>query len=79
MRNITLEKTILKVLRRVETGLKEKTLQSEVEIAIDRPTLTSDEFLDALIELEDRGLVESGENFLGEKVWQITVEGELAI
>ena len=59
MKNTSLNVTILKILARIDTGLKEKTLQNEVEIAMDRPDLTTDEFLDALVFREDRGLVDN--------------------
>ena len=75
MVNRALEIAILKILNRVPTGLREKTLQSEVEIAMDRPTLTSEEFLDSLISLEDRALVDKWVNLIGDTVWGITQMG----
>ena len=79
MRNPMMEITILRILNRVNTGLKEKTLQAETEIAIDRPTLTSDEFTDTLIALEDRALVRNRKNLIGETVWGITEAGKAAL
>lgn len=75
MTNRSLEICILKILNRVPTGLREKTLQAEVEIAMDRPTLTSEEFLDALISLEDRALVDKWVNLIGDTVWGLTPMG----
>ena len=79
MKNPMLEKTVLKILNRVETGLREKTLMAEVEIAMDRPDLTTDEFLDTLRELKSRGLVIGKKTLLGEAVWVISYLGETAL
>ena len=79
MINPALNNAILKILSRLETGLKEKTLQAETELAMDRPDLTSDEFLDALIFLEDRALVDNWTNLIGEKIWGITAAGRDAL
>lgn len=79
MRNTSLNVTILKILARIDTGLKEKTLQNEVEIAMDRPDLTTDEFLDALVFLEDRGLVDNWKTLIDDKVWGITSAGRDAL
>lgn len=79
MKNPMLEKQVLKILNRVETGLREKTLQAEVEIAMDRPTLTTDEFLDTLRELEDRELLLRETSLLGETLWSISSLGKKAI
>lgn len=79
MINPALNNAILKILSRLETGLKEKTLQAETELAMDRPDLTSDEFLDALIFLEDRALVDNWTNLVGDKIWGITAAGRDAL
>lgn len=79
MENRMLEITILKTLNRVDTGLKAKTLQAEVEIAMDRPDLTTDEFTDTLIKLEDKGLVDQWTNALGDKIFGITAFGKDAL
>ena len=79
MKNVSLNVTILKILARIDTGLKEKTLQNEVEIAMDRPDLTTDEFLDALVVLEDRGLVDNWKTLIDDKVWGITAAGRDAL
>ena len=79
MKNDLLNVTILKTLNRVETGLRKKTLQSEIEIAMDRPTLTTDEFEDALIYLKDRALVETYVNMLGDEVIMISEDGKAAL
>lgn len=79
MKNPALINAILRILSRLETGLKEKTLQAETELAMDRPDLTSDEFLDALIFLEDRALVDAWTNLVGDKIWGITAAGRDAL
>ena len=79
MDNPMLERTILRILDRVNCGLREKTLQAETEIAYDRRSLTSDEFLDALIALEDKALVRNRKNLIGETVWGITEAGKAAL
>ena len=58
MKNPLIQKSILKVLSRVEdVFLREETLAAEVEIAIDRPMKTT-EFADELNALKDRELIE---------------------
>ena len=79
MKNLSLEIAILRILNRVECGLREKTLQDEAEIAYDRPTLTCDDFLDSLVSLEDRGLVANRKNLIGDTVWHITPTGAAAL
>ena len=79
MRNAALNITILKILARIDTGLKEKTLQNEVEIAMDRPDLTTDEFMDALVFLEDRALVDNWKTLIDDKVRGITAAGRDAL
>ncbi len=79
MTNPALNNAILKILARVECGLREKTLQSEVELAMDRHDLTTDEFLDAVRFLDDRALVDRWTNLVGESVWGITEMGKNAL
>ncbi len=79
MTNPALNNAILKILARVECGLREKTLQSEVELAMDRHDLTTDEFLDAVRFLEDKALVDRWTNLVGESVWGITEMGKNAL
>lgn len=79
MKNPALNNAILKILNRVECGLKEKTLQAETELAMDRNDLTTDEFLDALRYLSDKGLVESWTNLIGDTVWGISNMGRDAL
>lgn len=79
MTNPALNNAILKILARVECGLREKTLQSEVELAMDRHDLTTDEFLDAVRFLDDKALVDRWTNLVGESVWGITEMGKNAL
>ena len=79
MKNPVLNVAILKILARVETGLREKTLQAETEIAMDRPDLTTYEFLDSLGYLEGRGLVDKWTNLIGDTIWGITAAGRDAL
>ena len=79
MKNPALNNAILKILARVECGLKGKTLMAETELAMDRPDLTTDEFHDALIYLEDKALVDKWTNLIGDTVWGITSAGRDAL
>lgn len=79
MKNPALNNAILKILARVDCGLKEKTLQAETELAMDRHDLTTDEFLDALGFLEDKALVDKWTNLIGDTVWGITAVGRDAL
>ena len=79
MKNPALNNAILKILARVDCGLKEKTLQAETELAMDRHDLTTDEFLDALGFLEDKALVDKWTNLIGDSVWGITAAGRDAL
>lgn len=79
MKNPALNNAILKILARLDTGLREKTLQAEVDVAMDRPTMTTDEFLDALRFLEGRALVDRWTNLIGDEVWGITDAGRSAL
>lgn len=79
MKNPALNNAILKILSRVDCGLKEKTLQAETELAMDRHDLTTDEFLDALGFLEDKALVDKWTNLIGDTVWGISPAGRDAL
>ena len=79
MKNPALNNAILKILARVACGLREKTLQAEAELAMDRLDLTTDEFLDALGFLEDRALVRKWDNLIGDTVWGIEPAGRDAL
>ena len=79
MKNPALNIAVLRILSRIDTGLREKTLQAEIEIAMDRPDMVTDDFLDALVYLEDRGLVENWTNLIGDKIWGITAAGRDAL
>lgn len=79
MKNPLIQKSILTILNRLDhVALRETTLASEVEIAIDRP-LTSAEFADELRFLEDRQLIERDHDSFDETIWSITGKGELAL
>ena len=79
MKNPALNHAILKILSRVDCGLKEKTLQAETELAMDRHDLTTDEFLDALNYLADKALVDKWTNLIGDTVWGINDMGRDAL
>lgn len=79
MRNPALNAAILRILARIDCGLREKTLQAETELAMDRHDLTTDEFLDALRYLEDRALADRWSNLAGDTVWGITGAGRDAL
>ena len=79
MKNPALNHCILKILARVDCGLKEKTLMAETELAMDRHDLTTDEFLDALAYLEDKALVDKWQNLIGDTVWGISAAGRDAL
>lgn len=72
MKNPALYTAILRILRRLDTGLKEETLASETTVATDNPRLTTNEFSDALLFLEQKALVEKFYNLIGERCWGIT-------
>ena len=79
MKNPLIQKSILTILNRLDhVALRETTLASEVEIAIDRP-LTTAEFQDELRYLEDKGLVLRDHDSFDETLWSITAAGELAL
>lgn len=78
MRNQLIQKSILKILSRLEdVFLREETLAAEVEIAIDRQ-LTAAEFADELTFLREKELIEKDASLLGEAMWHITGKGKLA-
>lgn len=79
MKNPALNNAILRILARVGCGLREKTLMSETELAMDRHDLTTDEFLDALGALRDRALVACWTNLIGDAVWGVTDMGRDAL
>ena len=79
MRNEMLERAILKNLARVDTGLKQKSLMCAVEVEIDRYDVTTDEFEDTLLALEDKCLVDRHTTLIGDRVWGITQMGRDAL
>ena len=79
MRNENLEKAILKNLQRVEVGLKQKSLICAAEIEMDRYDLTTAEYEDMFISLEDRGLAEKFTAIDGDKAWKITDKGRAVL
>lgn len=79
MKDLMLEKAILKILAIAEYGLREKTLMDETEIAVDRPYLATDDFRGTIAELFGRGLVERRKNLMGETVWAISELGNAAL
>ncbi len=79
MKNPALNSCVLRILARVGCGLKEKTLMAEVELAMDRHDLTTDEFHDALLYLEDKALVDKWDNLVGDTVWGVTAMGRDAL
>ena len=79
MKNPLIQKSILTILNRLDrVALRETTLASETEIAIDRP-LTTAEFADELRYLEDRQLIERDHDSFDETIWSITGKGKLAL
>lgn len=79
MKNPLIQKSILRILNRLDrVALRETTLASEVEIAIDRP-LTTQEFTDELLFLAQRDLIQRDRDSFDETLWSITQKGELAL
>ena len=79
MKNPLIQKSILRILNRLDrVALRETTLASEVEIAIDRP-LTTAEFTDELLFLAERDLIQRDRDSFDETLWSITQKGELAL
>lgn len=75
MKNDSLNTQILLCLSRRKTGIAEKTLKAEVVIGYDDPTLSSDEFRDAMRLLEDKAMVETFPDLMGDPLWAITDTG----
>ena len=79
MKNPLIQKSILTILNRLDrVALRETTLASEVEIAIDRP-LTTSEFTDELLFLAQRDLIQRDRDSFDETLWSITQKWELAL
>ena len=79
MRDISLEMTILKILDRLcPTPLRDSILCLEVEIALDRPLVTTD-FLDALQSLQARKLINRNSSRFGLPQCFITEAGRAAL
>ena len=79
MRDISLEMAILKILDRLfPTPLKDSTLSSEVEIALDRPLVTTD-FQDALQSLHARKFIHRNSSGFGLPQCVITETGHAAL
>jgi len=75
VKNIALQKAILRILDRLNhVALRESTLGSEVEIAMDRP-VTSAEFTDELRFLEVHNLIKRDFDSFDETLWSITDMG----
>lgn len=79
MKNPALNNAILKILARVDCGLRIETLQSETAIAMNAPGMTSFEFASALEHLEDKGLVRQWISIIGYRTWGITEAGKDAL
>lgn len=75
MKNDSLNTQILLCLSRRKIGLAEKTLKSEVVISYDDRNLTTDEFRDALRFLEDKAMLETFPDLMGDPLWAITDTG----
>ena len=78
MKDLSLERGILRILWRVDAGIRETTLKYETEIAVDR-VLLRDDFEEAMRCLNERGLIKVRQNLIGERVWSITRHGVLAL
>lgn len=75
MKNDSLNTQILLCLSRRKTGMSEKTLKAETAIGYDDSTLTTEEWRDAIRFLEDKAMVESFADLMGDTVWAITDMG----
>lgn len=75
MKNQQLYNQILLSLSRRKTGMSEKTLKAETAIGYDDSTLTTEEWRDAIRFLEDKAMVESFADLMGDTVWAITDMG----
>ena len=78
MKDLSLERGILRILWRVDAGIRETTLKYETEIAVDR-VLLRDDFEEAMRCLNERGLIKVRQNLIGERVWSITRHGVVAL
>jgi len=75
VKNLSLNNQILLALSRRKTGMSERTLKAETLVGYDDPTLTTDEFRDALRFLEDHAMVETFPDLMGDPLWAITDTG----
>lgn len=75
MKNQQLYNQILLSLSRRKTGMSEKTLKAETVIGYDDPTLSTDEFKDALRFLTEHAMVETFDDLMGDPLWAITDTG----
>ena len=75
MKNQQLYNQILLALSRRKTGMSEKTLKAETVVGYDDPTLSTDEFRDALRFLEEHYMVETFDDLMGDPLWAITETG----
>ena len=75
MKNPNLCNQILLALSRRKTGMSERTLKAETLVGYDDPTLTTEEFLDALRFLEERCMIETFEDLMGDPLIAITETG----
>ena len=79
MKNLALQKAILRILDRLNhVALRESTLAAEAEIAVDRP-LTTGEFADELRFLEMHELIKRDFDSFDETLWSITDKGSYAL
>lgn len=74
-----LNKAILDVLQKVQAGLKAEILRDEVAIKLRRPSLTTQDFDNAIRFLEARDLIARDLNLLGRPIFTITPRGEEAL
>ena len=75
MKNQQLYNQIRLALSRRKTGMSEKTLKAETVVGYDDPTLSTDEFKDALRFLEEHCMVETFDDLMGDPLWAITETG----
>ena len=79
MRDISLEMTILRILDRLSPSpLRDSILCLEVEIALDRPLVTTD-FQDALQDLQSRKFINRNSSRFGLPQSWITETGRAAL
>lgn len=77
--NPELNTAILTVLKHVGAPLAADTLLKEVAINLDRPSLTTQDFTDAIRFLEARDLVSRDISLLGRPLFSITSLGKEAL